>query len=602
MVKTAIFISSTSQSFTDRKAFFDGAFELDPHFSLLYWHDVENNNFDPDKYDLVFVHESDIPGRDMHQRLLAPDHALVIIFSGETDKTRHHERALEMNYHTLWAAIDLIKREARCNQLPSTEVLQGYKPSFSAKELADHARLSPEQFRKIFRHLDSLQIGKVLLADDELPPELLRAHHHNLILATSIPEAEELINSTAGISLAVIDLDFNDPHRNGLSLCSRLPEAKKIILSGYDSYDRCLHGLLSGADYYISKHEFSLDFFAAITRLVFLADFPLIIGKDVVNTKLWQEISCMAELRTNLLIRGEPGSGKELVARAIHHLSIRKSNSEYTLFFSLNLQGIHESDLEKRLFGSDAPGSTNPGLLYRKDCGALLLNGIEHLPLNLQVKLLQALIQEAYHDNCTSESRSVVPRLFFTTSADLHERTLAGEFDFKLFHYVNCAVITVPSLKERSADLEMLVAYFVYQFTRDNHLQDQKRFKLPDSQLKQLKEYPFTANIAELEMLVKQACIAALVLGKSELNFNFQWNNALPFSSPRTMMVDSDQILELMQQGIISGAGLDKNYRLRLIENLRRRKYSMAQIADLMGYTEQSLRNLISRSGGLEKG
>lgn len=602
MLKTAIWFSNTALSYQDRKLFFDDAFNNDNRFELIYFNDTSDLDFNPNAFDLVFVHESDIRNPRIKKSFYNSAKALVVIFTGGSNNMKIQGRTLEISFEALKKALPIIKEEAIQGRLPSLEMLSSKEETIiSEKEQADHARLSPKDFMEIIEYLESLDIGKILFADDEIPKDELSKKRDKLLLANSIQTSKELITKNFDIRLAIIDVNFYDPKHNGYELCPLITGGKKIMLSGYDGYEQCLEGWLSGADFFISKHRFSLEYFKAVTQLVFIDEFPRFIGKSEVNENLWKQINLMAKLRMDFLISGEKGTGKELIAQAIFELGKKQWGYAEDGFISYNCNGVSAANLDELIFGSEDmefSNATTPrtGLLKQADKGILFLDGILELPCFIQTKLYKAMQERSYLPVRGTAKIHLDTRIIFADAGELTEQPVPDNIYHDLHNKMTSAVIKVPPLRERQDDLEMLIAYFVFHFIKENKLQGETRFILTERQLDTLRDYSFPGNISELEMLVIQACINVMLKGNQELDFCLNLRSKVEIAHGVPALLDPIELVRLLEQGIITGTSLNRDIKLKLIDHLYRYNYSTSQIAELLGFTEQSLRNFMSRN------
>src|SRR6185437_11765635 len=201
----------------------------------------------------------------------------------------------------------------------------------------------------------------------------------------------------------------------------------------------------------------------------------------------------IADFKTTVLITGESGVGKELVARAIHARSVRKGHP----FVAINCGAIPENLLESELFGhkkgafTDA-SSDRKGLFEEATGGTLFLDEIGELPLNLQVKLLRALQEETIRRLGDSKDVKIDVRIITATHRDLAAEAKAGRFREDLFYRVNVLPITIPPLRARREDVNLLVDHFL---TRNNaRLGTQIRALTPEAR-KLLLEYQWPGNV-----------------------------------------------------------------------------------------------------------
>jgi formate hydrogenlyase transcriptional activator len=211
------------------------------------------------------------------------------------------------------------------------------------------------------------------------------------------------------------------------------------------------------------------------------------------------------------LILGETGTGKELIARAIHDRSRRKDRT----FVKINCAAIPTGLLESELFGHEKGAFTGAitqkvGRLELADQGTLFLDEVGDIPPEIQPKLLRALQEREFERLGSTHTRRVNVRLIAATNRDLEKMVAAHEFRSDLFYRLNVFPIRIPPLRDRRDDIPLLVSYFVEKFAK----QMQKRIdSIPASVMKALKMWEWPGNIRELENLVERAVI--LTRGKS---------------------------------------------------------------------------------------
>ncbi len=213
----------------------------------------------------------------------------------------------------------------------------------------------------------------------------------------------------------------------------------------------------------------------------------------------------MASSQTNVLITGESGTGKELIAKALHFASDRTDRP----FVSLNCGALPAELIENELFGHERGAFTGAqerklGLFETVDGGTFFLDEIGDLPLALQVKLLRAIQERKIRRLGGTEELSVKFRLVTATNKDLQALIAEGTFREDLFYRLNVLTLTVPSLRERQADIPLLARHFLNRFAQreKKNLSD-----FNDAAIKILEEYNWPGNVRELENVVERAVI-----------------------------------------------------------------------------------------------
>lgn len=234
-------------------------------------------------------------------------------------------------------------------------------------------------------------------------------------------------------------------------------------------------------------------------------EFEGIVGKSSTLRKLLQLVDTVAKGSATVLLLGETGTGKELVARAIHNRSHRKDRS----FVKMNCAAIPSGLLESELFGHERGAFTGAisqkiGRLELADQGSLFLDEIGDIPLELQPKLLRVLQEREFERLGSTRTKKVDVRVVAATHRDLEEMILEKQFRSDLYYRLNVVPISVPPLRERSQDIPLLVQHFVQQAARRmNKTIDTIRSETMDA----LTEYQWPGNIRELENVIERAVI-----------------------------------------------------------------------------------------------
>ena len=240
-------------------------------------------------------------------------------------------------------------------------------------------------------------------------------------------------------------------------------------------------------------------------------DFEQIVGNSPALKQVLQLVETVAPNDSTVLLLGETGTGKELIARAIHDRSRRR---ERTLV-KLNCAAIPTGLLESELFGHEKGAFTGAitqklGRLELADQGTLFLNEVGDIPIEIQPKLLRALQEREFERLGSTQTRKVNVRLIAATNRDLEKMVAHREFRSDLYYRLNVFPIRIPPLRERREDIPLLVSYFVQKFAK----QMQKKIEaIPVSVSKGLTAWDWPGNIRELENFIERAVI--LTRGKS---------------------------------------------------------------------------------------
>jgi formate hydrogenlyase transcriptional activator len=240
-------------------------------------------------------------------------------------------------------------------------------------------------------------------------------------------------------------------------------------------------------------------------------DFEEIVGRSPALRHVLELVETVAQTDSMVLLLGETGTGKELIARAVHDHSRRKSST----FVKLNCAAIPTGLLESELFGHEKGAFTGAiaqklGRMELADQGTLFLDEVGDIPLEIQPKLLRALQEREFERLGSNHTRKANVRLVAATNRDLENMIASQQFRSDLYYRLNVFPIRIPPLRERKEDIPLLVSYFVQKYSR----QMQKDIDtVPGTALKTLSSWHWPGNIRELENFIERAVI--LTRGKS---------------------------------------------------------------------------------------
>jgi formate hydrogenlyase transcriptional activator len=234
-------------------------------------------------------------------------------------------------------------------------------------------------------------------------------------------------------------------------------------------------------------------------------NFEEIIGESPAIKQVLKQVGIVAPTDSTVLILGETGTGKELLARAIHDRSKRRERT----FVKLNCAAIPTGLLESELFGHEKGAftgaiATKVGRFELADGGTLFLDEVGDIPLELQSKLLRVLQEQEFERLGSTRTIKVSIRLLAATNRDLTEMVASKLFRSDLYYRLNVFPLTVPALRDRRQDIPLLVRYFVQQLARR---MDKTIDTIPTECITALSRYDWPGNIRELENLIERAII-----------------------------------------------------------------------------------------------
>ena len=325
-------------------------------------------------------------------------------------------------------------------------------------------------------------------------------------------------------SFDMLIADLNVSKLSGLELLKKTkqlnPELIFLMLGGRDKAEGAVLALKCGAYDYVSK-PFSVD---KIKQVIFKAfglaeeekskvnlktqktsQSPALIGRSEGIKKIIEDVQKIAGSMANVLITGESGSGKEVVARFVHSCSLLKDQ----VFVPVNCGAIPADLMESEMFGHKKGSFTGAvadkkGFFEAAEGGTLFLDEVGELSLSLQPKLLRVLQEKTIKMVGSVEDKKVNVRLISATNRDLESKVQEGSFREDLFYRLNVINIHLPPLRERKEDISLLVQHFVEKYCNKHKLAVKK---ISNHVMKKLQSYDYPGNIRELENLIERMIV-----------------------------------------------------------------------------------------------
>ena len=361
------------------------------------------------------------------------------------------------------------------------------------------------------------------------------------MLSTVLKKADYIVDSASdgAEGLQMIEQDRYDfilcdikmPTMGGMEFLEaardKLNDTTIIMMSAYGSIDTAISAMKLGAYDYISKPFKTDEVYLTLKKAeereslkkenrllkeriqIIEGDFNF--GNMVAKSKAMRDIFLLAEkvapYKTTVLILGDSGTGKELVARGIHQCGQRNQAP----LIPVNCGGIPETLLESELFGYQKGAFTGAdrnkkGLFQEAEGGTIFLDEIGELPLPLQVKLLRVLQDNEIRPIGESKSTRIDVRVVAATAKNLEEEVRKGTFRKDLYYRLNVLTIKLPALIERTEDIRLLCKHFIHRF---NKILGKEITGLTPDAMAQLLDYPWPGNVRELENVLERAMVIA---------------------------------------------------------------------------------------------
>jgi len=439
---------------------------------------------------------------------------------------------------------------------------------------------------------------KALIVDDEADiRELLEITLNRMDIETVT--AENISGAHALLKKQTFNICLTDmrlPDGDGLDLLSAIqvefPKLPVIVITAHGSAEAAVRAMKQGAFDFLSKPVDLKVLRQLINNALKTNDYAkqdrrsrdILLGESEVMCQIRAKIGKIARSQAPVYIKGESGSGKELVASLIH----KHSSRAQAPFIAVNCGAIPAELMESEFFGHKKGSFTGAngdkqGLFQAAEGGTLFLDEVADLPLLLQVKLLRAIQEKKVRAIGSQQEEAVDVRLLSATHKDLAQLVQEGAFRQDLYYRINVIELNVPALRHRAEDIAQLSEFFLSKIVRSNQL---SAVKLSSGALKALKQYQFPGNVRELENILERA----IALHEGGLITE----QDLDLSTESIQRPESDVYNPLM--GSLE-AYLEEIEKQAISEALEQNKWNRTAAAKQLGMTFRSLRYRLKKLG-----
>lgn len=400
------------------------------------------------------------------------------------------------------------------------------------------------------------KIGNILLVDDDedvlLAAKMLLKKHVNLVTIEKNPNKIPFLLNNYSFDVILLDMNFSKDITSGKEgfywlsqIIEKDPDAVVILITAFGDVEMAVKALKEGATDFVLKPWQNEKLLATVSAAIKLKKsynevdklkkakkqlqddsnqpFKDILGKSIAIKKVFDIIDKVAQTDANVLILGENGTGKELVARALHQKSLRKDN----VFIGVDMGAITETLFESELFGHKKGSFTDAkedrtGRFEVANTGTLFLDEIANLSLPLQSKLLTTLQNRQITRIGTNKPLSIDIRLICATNMPIYDMVKNKDFRQDLLYRINTVELHLPPLREREKDIELLADHFVEMYS--------KKYRKPTitfsaNTIKRLEKYTWPGNVRELQHAIERAIIMSDNNSLSPEDFFFLTNN-----------------------------------------------------------------------------
>jgi len=445
--------------------------------------------------------------------------------------------------------------------------------------------------------------GTVLVVEDE--DKLRRVIE--LQLASAGYEVKQASTAEAGLKLAdqadLVITDMRLPGMDGLQLLAKLKDQNAhtpvIVMTAFGTVENAVEAMKAGAVDFLLK-PFSLDHLMTVVGKAFdiraLRDenrqlrealevryqFENIVGRSAAMQEIFATVNRVAPTRATVLLAGESGVGKDMIARAIHHHSPRRDRP----FVKINCTALPENLMESELFGYEKGAFTGaniakPGKFEQADTGTVFLDEIGDVPASIQVKLLRILQDRELERLGSNKTKHIDVRVVAATNVDLRAALEQGTFREDLYYRLNVVPMNIPSLRERKEDIPYLTNHFIKKLAPELGVPVEG---VTDAAMDRLLEYHWPGNVRELANVLERSMVLAngKLLEAADIKID---SGGKPKTTTQT-------------DGFLPDGFTLEQYEQELIrEALKRANGNKSQAARLLGLTRNALRYRLTQMG-----
>lgn len=448
---------------------------------------------------------------------------------------------------------------------------------------------------------------RILVIEDE---EKLR-RVVQLQLQSSGYEVEQAATAEEGLVLAeradLVLTDLRLPGMSGLEFLEKThagrPGLPVVMMTAFGSVETAVEAMKKGAADFLVK-PFSLDHLSAVVEKALemqaLRDenrrlkeelggryqLDSIVGRSGAMQEVFAMVLRAAPTRATVLLAGESGVGKDMIARAIHYHSPRKDKP----FIKINCTAIPENLMESELFGYEkgaftGANMTKPGKFEQADTGTVFLDEIGDVPMAIQVKLLRILQEREFERLGSNKTRHIDVRVVAATNVDLRRALEEGTFREDLYYRLNVLPINIPPLRERREDIPYLADHFIRKHAAELGTAE---LEMSVDATAKLMAYHWPGNVRELENVIERSLVLAmggrLEAGDIRLDMAPRSRTAASGGGGEPMFLPDGMTLDQYEEAIIR-------------EAMRRAQGNKSQAARLLGLTRNALRYRLGQMG-----